>query len=428
MEQWAVCLQGVYPAYISWETYLANQARLQTNRNGFGHGGQGVPRDGKALLQGIVRCGRCGRRMSLRYSGPQGEHPVYRCGVDAQEYGGSHCQEVRALGVDAAVERLVLEALAPERITLALDALEQWELERAALERQWQLRLERARYDALRAQRQYDAVEPDNRLVARALEQHWEDTLRTVETTEREYAAWQRDHHTAVTLHDRHEILAIGEDLPRVWHAETTTNADRKHLLRLVIKEVLVDQKRLRGKVWFQINWQTGASTTHDLRRHAVSYQAHSEGDQVQAWIRQLHADQQTDSQIAAVLNAEGYRTTYGQPFHAKAVWYLRKCWGLPNVKAGGLTVDRLRWEDGTYTIRGGVDVVGVTKSTVHTWLKQGRISGTHLGAYMLWRIPLTEEQICTLRAQADQVRQRLRPRRAPHASPGEARVIQFSS
>jgi DNA invertase Pin-like site-specific DNA recombinase len=421
MAQWTVCLQGSYPAYISWETYLANQARLQTNQNAYGTGGQGVPRDGKALLQGIVRCGRCGRRMSLRYSGPQGEHPVYRCGVDAQEYGGSHCQEVRALGVDAAVERLVLEALAPERITLALDALEQWDLERQALERQWQFRLERARYDALRAQRQYDAVEPENRLVARALEQHWEDTLRAVETTERDYAAWQRDHQTTMTPQERHEIVAIGTDLPRVWHAETTTNADRKHLLRLVVKEVLVDQKRLRGKVWFQINWHTGASTTHDLRRHAVSYQESSDGDQVQARIHRLHAHQQTDRQIAVVLNAEGYRTTYGQPFHAKAVWYLRKRWGLPNVKAGGLTEDRLRWEDGTYTIRGVVDAVGVTKSTVHIWLQQGRISGTQLGAYMLWRIPLTAEQIGTLRAQAEQVRQRIHPRCASRDPQGAA-------
>src|SRR5262249_11011725 len=253
-----------------------------------------------------------------------------------------------------------------------------------------------------RARRQYDTVEPENRLVARALEQHWEATLRAVETTERDYAAWQRDHQTTMTPHERHEIVAIGTDLPRVWHAETTTHADRKHLLRLVVKEVLVDQKRLRGKVWFQINWHTGASTTHDLRRHAVSYQESSDGDQVQTRIHQLHAHQQTDRQIATILNAEGYRTTYNQPFHAKAIWYLRKRWGLPNVKAGGLTGNRLRWEDGTYTIRGVVDAVGVTKSTVHIWLQQGRIRGTQLGAYMLWRIPLTAEQIGTLRAQAE--------------------------
>src|SRR5262249_55841331 len=130
---------------------------------------------------------------------------------------------------------------------------------------------------------------------------------------------------------------------------------------------------------------------------------------------------QHTDVQIATVLNAEGYRTTYNQPFHATAVWSLRKRWGLPNIKARGLMEDRLRWEDGTYTIRGVVDAVGVTKSTVHIWLKQGRIRGTQLGAYMLWRIPLTAEQIGILRAQAEQVRQRIRPRGAVRAPQGTA-------
>jgi hypothetical protein len=160
MEQWAVCLQGVYPAYLSWEAYLANQARLTANRQDYGQGGPGVPRQGQALLQGIARCGRCGRQMTLRYSGPQGTFPVYYCNAAAKEFGGSACQEVRALGVDAEVERLLLEALQPDRIALALEALEQLEWEKAARERQWQLRLERVRYEGRRAQRQYNEVEP----------------------------------------------------------------------------------------------------------------------------------------------------------------------------------------------------------------------------------------------------------------------------
>jgi uncharacterized protein YndB with AHSA1/START domain len=147
---------------------------------------------------------------------------------------------VRAPGVDQAVEALVLEALAPERIALALEALGQLELEMAALEQQWQLRLERARYEAQRAQRQYHAVEPDHRLVARTLESQWEAALRAVESAERDYETWRRENWGQITPQERQEILAIGEDLPQVWHAETTTNADRKHLLRLVVKEVSI--------------------------------------------------------------------------------------------------------------------------------------------------------------------------------------------
>ena len=116
LEPWAVCLQDVSPASMTWDTSLAHRARLQANRHWSGQGGPGVPREGKALLQGIAICGRCGRRMQLRYSGPQGDFPVYRCGLEAQDYGGAQCQEVRAPGVDQAVEALGLEALVPERI------------------------------------------------------------------------------------------------------------------------------------------------------------------------------------------------------------------------------------------------------------------------------------------------------------------------
>ena len=347
LEQWAVCLQDVYPASMTWDTSLAHRARLQANRHWSGQGGPGVPREGQALLQGIAICGRCGRRMQRRYSGPQGDFPVYRCGLEAQDYGGAQCQEVRAPGVDQAVEALVLEALVPERIALALEALGQLEREMDALEHQWQLRLARARYAAQRAQRQYNAAEPAHRLVARTLESQWEAALRAVESTERDYETWTRDNRAHITAQEQQEILSIGEDLPRVWHAETTTNADRKHLLRFVVQEVIVDQKRLRGKVWLQINWQTGASSEHEIIRHAVSYREHSEGERVQERIGQLHAQRQTDRQIAEVLNTEGYCTTYGQRFRPQNIWYLRGKWGLPNIKESGLRPDRLRWDDG---------------------------------------------------------------------------------
>src|SRR5262249_53354785 len=156
-------------------------------------------------------------------------------------------------------EGVILAALEPDKIALALSALEHLEREAEGLARQWQLRIERARYEATRAQRQYDSVEPENRLVARNLERHWEAKLRAVEEVEREYQAWQTRHRVAMTEEDRREILALGEDLPMLWNAPTTTNADRKQIVRLVIKDVILDQKRERGKVWFRINWQTGA-------------------------------------------------------------------------------------------------------------------------------------------------------------------------
>lgn len=400
VEQWAICLHGRYPAYISWETYLANRQRLQANRNRFAHDAPGVPRQGKALLQGMVVCGRCGRHMGVGYSGPQSRYLRYRCYLDAQEYGGAGCQEVRGAALDAAVAQAMLEALRPERIALALDALAHLERETDALEKQWQLRLERSRFEAQRAQRQYHSVEPENRLVARSLEQLWEEKLRAVEAVEQQYQTWRQTHPAEITAEERQEILAIGEDLPAVWQAATTTMADRKHLLRLIIKNVIVDRHRVRGKLWFQINWQTGASSAHELTRYDIGYQAYGDGEQIEKRIRQLHAEHHTDKQIAARLNAEGYRTTHGGTFRFQNIWHLRQRWGLVNIKAGEMTPDRLHWSDGAYTILGIMQAVSVSKDTVHRWRKEGRLQGCQQGPYMPWRFHLTQEQLQTLRAQ----------------------------
>ncbi len=400
VERWAICLQGVYPAYISWETYLTNRQRLQANRNAFDQNSQGTVHQGKALLQGIILCGRCGRHMGVSYVGSQGLYPSYHCQSDAHEYGGTTCQVVSGLQLDKTIEQLVLEALKPERIALALEALQQVELEFEALHKQWQLRLERVRFEAQRAQRQYNAVEPENRLVARSLEQTWEKALRALDAVEQEYATWRKDHQADITGKDRQEILALGEDLPAVWHAPTTTMADRKHLLRLIVKEVVVDRKRIHGKVWFQINWQSGASSVHELTRCDISYQDYIDGERIEVRIRQLHAAQQTDRQIAAALNAEGYRTTRGDAFRSASVWYLRKRWRLVNVKLGAMTADRLRWDDGAYTIRGVMKTLSVCKTTVHRWRKAGRLQGYQQGPHMPWRFELTSKQIRSLRVQ----------------------------
>jgi DNA invertase Pin-like site-specific DNA recombinase len=397
-EAGVVCLPNVYPAYISWETYLANGARLRANRTRWDTDSVGIPREGKALLQGIVWCGCCGRQMTVRYSGSRGQYPSYRCGMEAKEYGGPYCQEVRGLGLNAAVEQLVLEALAPERLALALNALDQLEREVDTLERQWHLRLERVRYEAQRAQRQYEEVDPANRLVARFLENQWEDKLRLVEQTEHDYETWKKANYTELTLKEREEILAIGEDLPRVWHAETTTLADRKHLLRLVIKAVRVDQKCQPGKVCFEITWQSGARTVHELDRLGLRYQDSNGSDRLKHRLHQLHAQRQSDAQVAQVLTTEGYRTAKGRPLGGKNVWYLRRLWGLSSEQTGEMAADGLRWSDNRYTVRGVAQAAGVSKSTVHRWLKQGRLKGDYLGSRKLWRIHLTTRQINRLR------------------------------
>jgi DNA invertase Pin-like site-specific DNA recombinase len=192
IQDWPVCLKDAFPGYIDWEEFMANQRRLADNLNRYDINRHGVPRRGNALPQGIAVCGRCGRRMGMHYSGPHGSYPVCVCRADQHQHGGPRCQEVRALGIDAAVERLLLEALTPDRLVLAIAALGELEHEARALEHQWSLKRERARYEAERARRQYDAVEPENRLMTRSLEHVWEDRLRQVEQIEAEYESWRQ--------------------------------------------------------------------------------------------------------------------------------------------------------------------------------------------------------------------------------------------
>src|SRR5207248_1462715 len=228
IDTWEICLHNVYPAYLAWEEFLANQAQLRSNHLNYREELHGVPRKGQALLQGIVRCGYCGAFLHLRYSGPQGEFPVYVCNNDKRQFGGKSCQEVRAIALDTQVEQRFLEALRPDQLTLALAALAHLEQEEQAERKQWDLRLERARYEAKRAERQYQAVEPENRLVARSLERQWEEKLRAIEAIEKEYQAWNYSRLAAVTEADRQAIVDLGSDLPTLWQAETTTSAERK--------------------------------------------------------------------------------------------------------------------------------------------------------------------------------------------------------
>ncbi len=222
---WAICLKDAYPAYVDWEEFMANQRQLADNVGRYNLGQPGAPRKGSALLQGIVSCGRCARRMCLRYSGPHGDYPVYMCiGDQAQESrAASKCARSPSM---PRLNACFLTALTPDRIALAVAALGEMEQEDRLIERQWSLKRERAHYDAERARRQYDAVEPENRLVARSLESVWEERLRRVEQIEQEYDAWRRQQTVAISDSERQQILALCEDLPQLWYAASTTAAE----------------------------------------------------------------------------------------------------------------------------------------------------------------------------------------------------------
>jgi DNA invertase Pin-like site-specific DNA recombinase len=403
IDEWPIVIHNIYPAYITWETFLDNQAQLAANQSRYQENQPGAPKKGQALLQGILRCGQCGARMRLRYSGSRGEFPVYECNYAQSEYGARRCQEVRGLGLDAEIERLILEALTPDKLALALASLEALEQEYDALRRQRELHLERIRYEAARAQRQYDAVEPENRLVARTLERHWEEKLRSLEKAEQEYQTWAKRERLELTSKDRQDIINLGADLPHVWNATSTTAADRKQILRFLIKEVIVDQKRAQGKVWFQVNWQTGAISEHWYIRRVRSYEEHARFEQIQQRIRELHAEQKLDDEIAAILNTEGFQTTKRGRFDNKAIWLIRKQMKLPAVKPNG--PHPMCWDDGTYSVQGAAQAIGVFPGTIYKWLKTGRLEGYQLRKGSPWKIHLSTGRINELKDYVERVR-----------------------
>jgi hypothetical protein len=362
IQDWPVCLKDAFPGYIDWEEFMANQRGLADNLNRYDMNRHGLPRRGNALLQGVAVCGR---RMGLRYSGPHGNYPVYVCQADQHQYGGPRCLEVRALGIDAAVERLLLEALTPDRLALAIAALGELENEARALERQWSLKRERARYEAERARRQYDAVEPENRLVARSLEPVWEDKLRQVEQIDAEYESSRRQQPVSLAAAERGQILALGEDLPKLWGAASPV--ERKHILRLVIKDVILDQRVASGQVWMRIVWQTGAVSEHKVRR--TNY---ADIGTLEARVRDLAAAQRIDRDIAAALTAEGLLSAHGRLFSGGEIHILRKRWQIPTVKINDTAPNPPRWPDGTFSVQGAAAVLSVSTQTVFKWLRKG--------------------------------------------------------
>jgi len=393
IDKWEICLHNRYPADSAWNEFVANQAQLRANSLKYREEQPGVARKGQALLQGIVRCGRCGALFHLHYSGKQGEWPEYRCSADQSQFGGTDCQRVRALALDRQVEQRFLQALQPDQVTLALAALAQVEQEEQAESKQWELRLERARYQAKRAERQYQAVEPENRLVARSLEKQWEEQLRAVETVEKEYQVWKSSRFGIVTQADREAIVALGSDLPTLWQAPTTTNEERKQMLRLVIREVIVDSKRANGQVWVQINWQTGAQEQLWYQRRVNSYSVFAGAQALEQRVRELNAAGLMDAQIAATLEREGYQTPgLIHPITSKIVCHLRAQWQIPTVKLNRNQHNPAQWEDGSYSVEGAAAKLGVDQSTIFNWLKTGKLKGEHLARSMPWKISLTEE------------------------------------
>ncbi len=261
MDAWTVLIQGHHPGYIGWETYLENQRILSQNQTNQPERLLGsAAREGRALLQGLLLCAGCGRRLSPRYKGNGGIYPVYDCTRRHQDtIALKGCVYIQADPVDQAISQRVLEVLEPHQVELALRAVKELEARQEAIDRQWEMRLERLEYQAQLAQRRYEEVDPSNRLVAGTLEQRWNQALEEVEQLKREYQEHQQQQGLELSELQKAELQTLAEDLPRLWEAPSTSAKDRKRMLRLLIKDVTVERERRQPKACLHIRWQGGA-------------------------------------------------------------------------------------------------------------------------------------------------------------------------
>jgi DNA invertase Pin-like site-specific DNA recombinase len=384
LEQWSVCIPDHHPGYVSWDQYLAGRERLRANVIRRGEGG-GAAREGTALLQGLVRCGRCGRRMQVAYSGTHGRVPRYACVRAHHLHGVNHaCQSLGGVRLEKAIVAAFLEAVTPAGIRACAQAVE--ELERAHQERiaGQRLAVERAQFEADRAQRQYDACEPENRLVARTLEGRFETALGELETERRKHTELESRRPEPLTPAERQALMRIAKDLPRLWAAETTTDRDRKELLRTLISEIVVTVAEAPRRAEVEICWEGGARTQLTIALvHRGVESTRTPQDTVDL-IRCLAAHT-NDRQIAAILNKQGRRTGTGLPFTDPRVKFLRQKHGIRAAPPPDP-------DSGLFTIEQAAGELGVNHTTIYRWLRAGLLPGEQTTVHAPWRIRLTDE------------------------------------
>jgi DNA invertase Pin-like site-specific DNA recombinase/transposase-like protein len=368
-EEWPVVIHDHHPSYICWDDYLANGARLAANLT---NAGARPPREGHALCQGIIGCGSCGRPMTTRYH--RNGHAAYECSASrADQMATPTCRSITATTVDDAVAERLLDALNPEEVALALAAADEIAARRARSSRAAELAVERARYEAERAERAFHACEPENRLVARSLETRWEARLAALAEADKALA----DQRAAVPpLPSRAELETLTADVSALWHAPTTAARDRKRLLRTLIADVTLLPEPDLGKAGIGIRWHTGA--TDELvvtRRMRVTEWRRTDPAAIELAGRLAHL---SNRDLAERLNSAGHLTGAGRPFDTAAVANLRQYHRIPPANL---------LQDGEATVSEVARRLGVSQGAVIHWIHRGWLTARR-GLNNQWCVP----------------------------------------
>jgi excisionase family DNA binding protein len=386
MDQWAVLIHNHHPGFIDWATFEKNQARMASNAPPAPEQTSGAVREGSALLQGLATCGRCGRHLRVYYDGKNSTPGYYCANGRALNGRGTWCLRVGGVRVDKAAVETFLDALAPAGLEAAIVAQDQGDTQDQAALKQFRLQVERSRYEAERAERRFRNVEPENRLVARTLETEWENKLQEQKAAEAELARKEHEQRLQLTDEQRQQIRALGSDLKRVWDAPTTTDRDRKELLRSLLEEVKIEVLSEESKAHLVLRWKTGTVSELDVIWRVPRVATIRTDEDTVELVRRL-AVHHPDTIIAGVLNRQGRKTARGQSFTADRVGNLRRSWKIacyqgPSTPAEGELL----------TVEAAADQLGVAASTLLRWLNDGFIGGEQVTPGAPWRIRMTEE------------------------------------
>ncbi|MBV8348373.1 MAG: recombinase family protein, partial [Mycolicibacterium sp.] len=379
-EQWEVLICGHHPGYISWQTYEANTARLRGNWRRPRELAGGAVREGRALLQGLLRCGRCGQIMATGYSGTNGDCPRYVCARAQQLYAGEHvCQSIGGIRLENTILDELFDVLQPAALTATAQALAEADAHYQRDLAVFELAVERARYDADRARRQFDNVEPENRLVARTLEANLEAKLAAVRAAENDLAARRARRPVALTEQELAWITTAGADIRAIFDAPTTTVRERKQLIRALITEIGLTVHRQRRVAELRIIWQGGAVTDVSMPINKPGRHLRITDEDTIALLRRL-AQHYDDRTIAVILAKQKRRTATGLPFTRARVAILRVSYGIPVYQRPSQSDVRPHDDDVVaVTITEAEKLLEVSRFTLYRWIREGFITAEQI-------------------------------------------------
>lgn len=392
MSEWRVNLPSHHEGYISWEQFLKNQEHLAKNCT-HAHAAvlNGPAREGLALLQGLLICGYCGHAVTMRYTGNGGLYPQYMCNWKRREgIGTRDCLSVRCDLLDEAVAQEALKALEPAQLKLAVAAVEELEARDRGMMRQWQMRLERAQYEAALAERRYEESDPSNRLVTATLERRWNGSLTKLEEVKKEYHEVQHKHGRVATPEQKERILALAKDLPRLWHASSTQAKDRKRILRLLIKDITVEKRTEPKQAVLHILWQGGACTDLNVDLPPRRAEQVRCPDEIVVRVREL-ALSMRDVQIAEQLKQDGHVTPIGKRYTVDGIRWIRWKHRIPAVQ--------LKPVAGELTVKQVAKRFGISTHMVYYWIERGVLTARQLRSNAPHWITLSAEKTRELRS-----------------------------